>query len=210
MIKATLHLFNGRQTVELQAGDVKSLIRELTFFNELPDECPVCKAPLHFLYDEVEGNDFYRLECDGGEKHSSTLGTYRDESKGLYYKINQPWYTSKRQRSDDPPPVAHSEEPKKQAPPAKTVTHPAPATTTKDRRLTNERAAAMHEELGKLDIKNHYEFATNILDRETKSLTELTEAEALEVWSAAKRQARKANSGRIQDGATYEESFGRN
>jgi hypothetical protein len=100
---------------------------------------------------------------------------------------------------------APREMPKPQGGPAKT-------TAIKSTLFTNERASAMHEELGKLGIKNHYDFASRILEREIKTLTELSEAEALEVWSAAKRQTRKANTteGRIQDGATYEESFGRN
>ncbi len=57
--------------------------------------------------------------------------------------------------------------------------------------LSRERAAAMHKELGKLGLATarHYELAGDVLKREVKSFTVLTEEEALAVWNAGKRQA---------------------
>ena len=55
--------------------------------------------------------------------------------------------------------------------------------------LNNQRASAMHREIGKLGIKNQYAFAADVLGRDLDSYTELTEAEALHVWSVAKKRA---------------------
>lgn len=55
-------------------------------------------------------------------------------------------------------------------------------------RLTKARAEAMHREVGKLGVAKQYDFAAQIVGREIDSFTELSEAEALTVWNAARRQ----------------------
>jgi hypothetical protein len=66
-----------------------------------------------------------------------------------------------------------------------------PAPRSQPVTLSRERAAAMHKELGKLGLATarHYELASDVLKREVKSFTVLTEEEALAVWNAGKRQA---------------------
>jgi hypothetical protein len=51
----------------------------------------------------------------------------------------------------------------------------------------------MHVELSKLGLKRdeHYTIAERTLKREVKSLTTLTDAEALAVWNAARKEASK-------------------
>ena len=70
---------------------------------------------------------------------------------------------------------------------------PVPKAATEET-LNNQRASAMHREIGKLGIKNQYAFAADVLGRDPDSYTELTEAEALHVWSVAKK--RRASEGR--------------
>lgn len=188
------------------------------FFKPWGDNKLICELTIFGVIRSSTG------EFDSGDKISQGTTAEAQAFKracskfglGRYlYEIEAPWveYDSEKSKLAQTPTLPAKFLPrvssaKTQAPPAP----PAPARQSKDTLLTNERASAMHEELGKLGIKNHYEFASHILEREIKSLTELSEVEALEVWSAAKRQARKTNptEGRIQDGATYEESFGRN
>ncbi len=60
---------------------------------------------------------------------------------------------------------------------------------TQEARLSKPRAEAMHREVGKLGVTKQYDFAAQIVGREVDSFTDLTEAEALKVYNAAKRQA---------------------
>lgn len=78
--------------------------------------------------------------------------------------------------------------PKLPVPPNPAVTLPSPA---QQERLSKERASVMHRELALLGIgsSEHYAFATRIIGRSIRSLTELTGEEAKRVWNAAKRQA---------------------
>ncbi len=57
--------------------------------------------------------------------------------------------------------------------------------------LNRERAAAMHKELAKLGFATaqHYKLASRVLGRDVTSFTALTEAEALAVWNACRREA---------------------
>lgn len=93
------------------------------------------------------------------------------------YDLPVPWveYDAEKKRLLEVPSL-----PSRPAKPAK----PAPET------LSRERAAAMHRELSTLGLnrEEHYAAAEATLHREVKSLTTLTEAEALEVWRAAKRE----------------------
>ena len=59
--------------------------------------------------------------------------------------------------------------------------------------LSRERATKMHRELGRLGLgrEAHYELAESVLEREVKSLTTLTDPEALTVLNAARRLANR-------------------
>ena len=56
--------------------------------------------------------------------------------------------------------------------------------------LDKKRASEMHTELGRLGLDAHYDFASKVLGFEVTSYVGLSEAEALEVWNAAKREVR--------------------
>ena len=64
-----------------------------------------------------------------------------------------------------------------------------PAETPQSETLTRERAEAMRRELEGLGLsrREHHTFATAVLGRKITRLTLLSEAEALEVWRAARR-----------------------
>lgn len=66
-------------------------------------------------------------------------------------------------------------------------------------KLSRERAAEMHLEMGRLGLVNHYEFASQVLGRKVGSYEGLTEAEALEVWNAARRESRLPGSAWIKE-----------
>ena len=55
--------------------------------------------------------------------------------------------------------------------------------------LNRERAAQMHLELGRLGLINHYQFASEVLSIAVSSFEGLRDADALEVWNAARREA---------------------
>jgi hypothetical protein len=65
------------------------------------------------------------------------------------------------------------------------------STRTQPATLNRERAAAMHKELAKLGFATtqHYRLASRTLGRDVKSFAALTEAEALAVWNACRREA---------------------
>ena len=190
---------------------VKDLIRELSFFSELPQTCPVCGNSLHFGYSENDGNDFYRLECDNEkEQHSSTLGTYKDETRGLFYKPLEAWYTRKLE------PVTKPEQVKKKY-------------------IGAEGAVALERQLRAYKIngvatipiiEKFVQASANRRIADVKSLETLTPEEAHKVLEdakeahqnakqrvakdAQKKAETKNTSGRIETGASFEESFGRN
>lgn len=62
-----------------------------------------------------------------------------------------------------------------------------------DGTLSRERATEMHRALGKLGLTNesHYSYAKQVTGRDIKSLTQLTEDEALRVYGRAKLEANR-------------------
>lgn len=76
--------------------------------------------------------------------------------------------------------------------PAQVQTHHAPAQQAPQRdTLSTDRAKAMYRELEKLGVSRteSHKLAAGLLGRDVTRLTELTEAEAVEVWQVAKRQS---------------------
>ena len=57
--------------------------------------------------------------------------------------------------------------------------------------LSKERASAMHKEMGRLGLGDHYAFASERLGREVSSYTSLSVEEATDLWSVAKRTAQE-------------------
>jgi len=97
----------GRLVVE--GDDPRELIRQTTFWRELPTTCPVCAAPVSPQHRKVTATsganagktfDFYRLVCAGEPRHETTLGQYQDGS-GLFYRHNSEWTTQREGQQDD-------------------------------------------------------------------------------------------------------------
>ena len=67
--------------------------------------------------------------------------------------------------------------------------------------LSRARASRMHAELGRLGLsrEEHYSVAETTLEREVKSLTSLTEPEALTVLNAARKLASERTAPPVSD-----------
>jgi hypothetical protein len=120
--KAVVQLFGGSTTVTLEADSPKELIQQLSFYSQLPHQCPICKADLAFSYREAKSYKFWSLVCNGAIRHESTFGQYKADSS-LFYKPQ--WEVSQRGRSDEEEDQAPPVQPPKPQP---QQTKPTPAT----------------------------------------------------------------------------------
>lgn len=75
--KASLKL--GQMAIQVEAEDVKELIKQVSFFCELPSSCGNCrKSSLGFRHRNVQGNDFYEVICENPEcAFTFPLGTHK-------------------------------------------------------------------------------------------------------------------------------------
>lgn len=82
----------GKSVVEISADDAKIAIEQASFFQMIPELCPICQADIKFTYRKTKekGYTYYGLECRGEHKHGVTFGQYQSGG-GLFYKINDPW-----------------------------------------------------------------------------------------------------------------------
>lgn len=80
----------GNNTIMVEAENVKDLIKEISFFNELPAHCGNCKSSnLGFRHRNVRENDFYEIVCrDCG--HSFKLGQHKGKET-LFPKQTDGW-----------------------------------------------------------------------------------------------------------------------
>jgi hypothetical protein len=76
--------------VEVTADNVKALIEQAAFFQDLPTACPVCDAPVQFTCRHPQGFDFYGMRCTGQPSHETTFGVHK-EGGTLFYKASEPW-----------------------------------------------------------------------------------------------------------------------
>ena len=88
-IKLVLALGTGAR-VEVTADNVKSVVEQAAFFQDLPSKCPVCEAPVQFTCRHPQGFDFYGLRCTGRPAHETTFGVHK-EGGTLFYKSSEPW-----------------------------------------------------------------------------------------------------------------------
>lgn len=107
------------------------------------------------------------------------------------YDIDIQWvdYDEEKRRLLQTPALPARYRPLAVAPAAPATTDPQVAGDGGDDHLSPERAGAMQRELEKLGVvrDEHRSFVAAVLGRRVRSLAELTEGEALEVWNAAKR-----------------------
>jgi len=114
-MKATVTVLGGRATIEITADDVRGLVKELSFFTQLPERCgdKQCDAEVHFTFRNVadakgDKHDYYGMECSRG--HSATFGIYKGE-RGLFYKSGEPWKIWRHHETEEddatnyPPPM---------------------------------------------------------------------------------------------------------
>ncbi len=80
-MKATL-LINGIELV-IEADKPKELIREISFWQSLPQACPLCSEPLAFTYRTPQDFEYYGMIC--GNLHACNFGQNKD-ARSLFYK----------------------------------------------------------------------------------------------------------------------------
>jgi hypothetical protein len=196
MLEATVRLFNGKTEVNIQAEDSKSLIQQLAFFTAIPQQCDICGAPLHFSFRNPDPKvKYWGVECEGVTRHTLNFGVHSEEEKGLFIKDEWEYYDREAQeyrkvRARDvregvsQQTIVNSQNAESQTPQPKPQTSK-PNTST----LNRERAENMQTELEKLGHpkRDQLRLASSALKRQVKDFATLSEAEALEVWTYAKR-----------------------
>lgn len=81
---------NDVTSVTVRSDDQRDLIEAAAFFQELPQACPVCKAPVVFTARHPQSFNYYGLRCTGRPAHESTFGV-KKEGGALFYKASEPW-----------------------------------------------------------------------------------------------------------------------
>jgi hypothetical protein len=117
--KATVVLFGGGVSVEVEASNPKGVIEQASFWSSLPQTCPVCGSSLSLDFHE-DKYKFYSLLCSGPTRHRSNLGQYKS-GDGLFYKGD--WEINKRGLGDEDEQPAPAPTPKATPPATQT---PAP------------------------------------------------------------------------------------
>lgn len=77
-------------TVTVRSDDQRELVEAAAFFQELPQQCPVCKATVVFTARHPQSFNYYGLRCTGRPAHESTFGV-KKEGGALFYKASEPW-----------------------------------------------------------------------------------------------------------------------
>lgn len=75
---------NTNTTIKIESDDSKELIQQAAFWQELPTECPECKASVHFSYRAPKNFEYYGLRCSGKVTHECNFGQLK--SGGFFYK----------------------------------------------------------------------------------------------------------------------------
>jgi hypothetical protein len=218
MLEATVKLFNGKTEVNVQAEDSKTLIQQLAFFTAIPQQCDICNAELHFSFRNPDPKvKYWGVECEGQVKHTLNFGVHSEEEKGLFVKDEWEYYDREAQeyrktrardvRETVSPPPTVSQRQTPEAFPIRTPTTIDDSSTeglsdqkpsdpqipkTAPGTLSKERAENMQAELEKLGHprRDQLRLASSVLKRQVKDFATLSETEALEVWTYAKRGGR--------------------
>lgn len=98
MHRAQVKLFNGATVITLEAPSPKELIQQLSFYSQLPQDCPVCGSSLGFTYREAQGYKFWGIICAGLPQHQTNFGQFKADG-GLFYKGS--WGVVQRGREED-------------------------------------------------------------------------------------------------------------
>lgn len=77
---------DDRMTVTIESTDVRELVKNASFWSELPRSCPTCGMTVQFMFRNPQDNEYYGMQCTGSPKHETNFGIYKDSAKGLYYK----------------------------------------------------------------------------------------------------------------------------
>jgi len=174
----------GRLVVE--GDDPRELIRQTTFWRELPTTCPVCAAPVSPQHRKVTATsganagktfDFYRLVCAGEPRHETTLGQYQDGS-GLFYRHNSEWTTQREGQQDDEL-DAPRQAPAQHQQGARPANRRQPEPEHQPGTIGGAGASDLHTRLGKLRIpgKLHLVLASRTLKRDVEYFGTLTPKE---------------------------------
>jgi hypothetical protein len=86
--------------VTVTADNQHDAIDNAAFFQNLPDACPECTAPVVFFARHPKGFHYYGIRCTGTPQHESSFGIHK-EGGGLFYKEREAW-TSYRGGNVDP------------------------------------------------------------------------------------------------------------
>lgn len=83
----------GDLTIQVAAEHQRDLIEQMSFWTQLPTECPLCGASVYLFHRQPQGYDYYGLKCvgqegDGTNAHECNFGIYREGNGTLFYKAD--------------------------------------------------------------------------------------------------------------------------
>lgn len=143
-MKITIERTFGK--IEVDSADAKELIREMSFWQTLPDICPLCGTELILFYRNPKDNSYYGLVCKGKVKHETNFGQHK-VGDGLYYKNEWKEAFSSYQDERD----------------AEINKHSQPNATEYSERIENAKKA-IRELGGKIDSPSHNESEKQYFD----------------------------------------------
>lgn len=176
----------GNILMEITAEDPKEVFRQVSFWGSLPHICPIDGYPTRLEHRNHDDNDYYEVVSTGPVPWRRKCGIRKDKDQSLFFRSEERawgyWDAERKEQVTRVPDAggAKEAEPRTAPPGAEPVL------------LTKDRAEAMHKEIGKFGVTKQYDFAAQIVGREVDSFTDLTEAEALKVYNAAKRRQASA------------------
>lgn len=90
-LKASIKV--GSTAIQVEAENVKDLIREVSFFSELPKACGNCnKTDLGFSYRSVKNFEYYEVVCNNpGCGFTFPLGQHADNKDTLFPNYTKGW-----------------------------------------------------------------------------------------------------------------------
>lgn len=200
MLEATVHLFHGKTEVKIQAEDSKTMIQQLAFFTAIPQQCDICGAHLHFSFRNPDPKvKYWGVECEGQIKHTLNFGVHSEEEKGLFVKDEYEYFDKeaheyRKIRARDVKEASSVQVTESNPKPQTTDPVPSTPRVANSSTLNKDRAENMQAELEKLGYpkREQLRLASSVLEKPVRELASLSETEALEVWSYAKRVARQS------------------
>lgn len=82
-------------SLEIEAADIRDLIKKSVLWSEIPRDCPICGSDLSLMYRNPKDFEYFGLRCKGDPAHVVSFGEYKDTNLGFYYVADR-WSLDQR------------------------------------------------------------------------------------------------------------------